>query len=33
MTKFKKLLMSVAISTPCGAILEKKLKIKGKTIL
>ena len=30
--KFKKLLMSVAISTPWGAILVKKLNIKGNTI-
>ena len=30
--KFKKLLMSVAISTPWGAILVKKLNTSGKTI-
>ena len=30
-TKFKKLLMSVAIWTPLGATLAKKLKINGNT--
>ena len=30
-TKLRKLLISVAISTPSGAILVKKLKIKGNT--
>lgn len=29
-TKLRKLLISVAISTPTGAILVKKLKIKGE---
>jgi hypothetical protein len=30
-TKLRKLLISVAISTPTGAMLVKKLNIKGKT--